>query len=137
LYANRSATLRLRNVGLFAQDTWRASRRLTLVYGLRWDVDFAPSSNPGLLAVTGYNLNNLSSLALASPGTPPFHTPYDNIAPRLGLAYQIRENPKSQTVLRGGFGVFYDLATSEVGASLQVGAILLGLSALPVAVASH
>jgi hypothetical protein len=126
LYANRSATLLLRNLGLFAQDTWRASRRLTLTYGLRWDVDFAPSSNPGLLAVTGYNLNDLSSLALASPGTPPFHTPYDNLAPRLGIAYQMTENPKLQTVLRGGFGVFYDLATSEVGASLQVGSYPFG-----------
>ena len=39
------------------QDTWHATRHLTLTYGLRWDVDFAPSSlsGPSIPAVTGYN----------------------------------------------------------------------------------
>src|ERR1700677_3305997 len=47
-------------LGVFAQDSWRVVPRLTLTYGLRWDVDFAPSSTsgPSLLAVTGFNLND-------------------------------------------------------------------------------
>jgi hypothetical protein len=57
-------------------------------------------------------------LALAPPGTSPFHTPYANFAPRLGVAYQLSQNPERQTVVRGGFGVFYDLASSEVGTLL-------------------
>jgi hypothetical protein len=80
-------------------------------------VDFAPSSlsGPNLPAVTGYNLNDLAQLTLAPLGTPPFRTRYDNVAPRLGAAYQCSQSPEWGTVLRGGFGVFYDLATSETG----------------------
>ena len=72
-------------------------------------------SGPGFNAVTGFDLSNLSNLALAPAGTPPYDTAYGNVAPRIGLAYQASQNPNRQTVLRGGFGVFYDLATSEAG----------------------
>jgi len=115
--ANVHANLLFRNLGAYAQDTWRIGPRLTLTYGLRWDVDVAPAALDGrnLTAVTGFNLSNLSQLALAPAGTAPFATRYGNVAPRLGAAYQISQNPKWQTVLRGGFGVFYDLATQEVG----------------------
>ncbi len=111
------ATLLFRNLGFFAEDTWRAAPRLTLTYGIRWDMDFVPSSvdGPTLMAVTGFNQNDLSGLALAPAGTPPFGIPYNNVAPRFGAAYQLHESKAFQTVIRGGFGVFYDLATSEVG----------------------
>src|SRR6266849_871580 len=110
-------TFLFRNLGFFAQDTWRIMPRLTMTYGLRWDVDFVPSSlsGPEFAAVTGFNLSDLSNLALAPPGTPPYKTKWGNLAPRIGLAYELSESQGWQTVLRGGFGVFYDLATSEVG----------------------
>jgi hypothetical protein len=117
LTSSRPATLLFRNLGIFAQDTWHVISRLTLTYGLRWDVDFVPSSisGPSFSAVTGFDLSDLSTLALAPAGTPPYDTAYGNVAPRIGLAYQMSQNPNRQTVLRGGFGVFYDLATSEAG----------------------
>jgi hypothetical protein len=110
-------TFLFRNISLFGQDTWRVSPRLTMTYGARWDVDVAPrsTSGPSLSAVTGYNLNDPSGLALAPAGTPPFQTTYSNIAPRLGIAYRLNDSPNMGTVIRGGFGVFYDLATSEMG----------------------
>lgn len=115
--SNVASTFLFRNLGIYAQDTWRVAPHLTLTYGLRWDIDFAPVSlsGPNLPAVTGYNLQNLSSLALAPSGTPPFHTAYGNVAPRIGLAYELSSARDWQTVLRGGFGVFYDLATSTFG----------------------
>jgi hypothetical protein len=115
--SSRPAALVFKNLGAYAQDTWRIRPNVTITYGLRWDLDFAPSSNggPNLLAVTGYNLQDLSNLALAPAGTPPFNTSYGSMAPRLGLAYQVSQSQGWQTVLRGGFGVFYDLATSEAG----------------------
>ena len=118
------ASLLFRNLGLFAQDTWRVRPRLTLTYGLRWDVDFTPASEsgPNIAAVTGYNLTDLSHLAVAPPGTQAFQTTYSNVAPRVGLAYQLSPRQNWQTVLRAGFGVFYDLASSEVGNVLGVAA---------------
>jgi outer membrane receptor protein involved in Fe transport len=120
LQSLRASRFLLQNLGLFAQDTWRVNPRLTLTYGLRWDVDFAPSSanGPSIPAVTGYDLGNLSNLALAPAGTSPFATRFGNVAPRLGVAYQLSENQQWGRVVRGGIGVFYDLATSEVGNTL-------------------
>jgi hypothetical protein len=111
------ATLLFHNLGLFAQDTWRIAPHLNVTYGLRWDVDFAPSSlhGPNIPAVTGYNLNDFSQLAIAPVGTPAFRTSYHNVAPRVGIAYQFARSQDWAPVLRGGFGVFYDLATSEAG----------------------
>ena len=115
--SNSNATFLFRNLGLYAQDTWRAAPRLTLTYGLRWDLDFVPESlhGPSLPAVTGFHLEDLSGLQLAPPGVSPYSTTYGNVAPRIGAAYQLVQTPGRETVLRGGFGVFYDLATSEVG----------------------
>jgi hypothetical protein len=110
-----------RNLGAFAQDTWRVIPRLTATYGVRWDVDFAPKTTggPGIPAAVGFDLNNLSTLALAPSGTAPFATRYSNVAPRVGLAYQLSQNPEHGTVIRGGFGVFFDLATEQTGNIFQ------------------
>ena len=136
--SNLPVTFLFRNLGVFAQDTWHVVPRLTLTYGLRWDVDFAPSSlsGPSFNAVVGFNLSNLDSLALAPAGTPPYKTTYSNIAPRIGLAYQVSQNPQWQTVVRGGFGVFYDLASSEAGndlASYPFAATAYSVSNFPLA----
>jgi hypothetical protein len=65
--------------GLFVQDDWRVTRELTLSFGLRYE-----------------NQNNISSNA--------------NIAPRFGFAYapKLGGNGNPKTVIRGGFGIFYD-----------------------------
>ena len=112
-----------RNLGVYAQDTWRVLPRLTLTYGIRWDLDFVPQtlSGPGFPAVTGFDLQNLANLSVEPSGTPPYKTTYGNVAPRLGLAYQLSQNPEWQTVLRGGVGIFYDLASSEAGNTVAPG----------------
>jgi hypothetical protein len=131
LGSGSNVTLLFRNLGIFAQDTWRINSRVTLTYGLRWDADFLPSplNGPALPGVTGFNLNNLSNLSLAPSGTPAYSTTYGNVAPRLGLAYQLVQRQDWQTVLRGGFGVFYDLASSQVGNVLAASAYPFSVSA--------
>ena len=108
------------NLGMYAQDTWRASQRLTLTYGVRWDIDFAPyaAAGPPLLAVT--QLDDLSTTNAAPPGTPVYHTRYTNFAPRLGVAYVLSSKNNWDTVLRGGFGIFYDLADQQISAGLSI-----------------
>ncbi len=113
-------TLLFRNLGAFAQDTWRVAPRLTLTYGVRWDLDASPASlqGPALPSVTGYSLRDFSNLGVAPAGTPAFRTTYGNFAPRLGGAYQLRGTGDRQTVIRGGFGIFYDLVSSEAAGLL-------------------
>jgi hypothetical protein len=88
-----------------------------VTYGVRWDVDVAPSTASGLNfpAVTGFSLTNLDNLALAPNGTPIYNTRYGNFAPRIGGAYQLSQGPRFGSVFRAGFGVFYDLSSTEVG----------------------
>jgi hypothetical protein len=104
--ASDAITVKLENWSLFAQDTWKATRRLTMTYGLRWEINTPPASaSPGkpLYAIQGIFDSN--PVQLAPDGTPLWRTRYNNIAPRLGAAYQL----SSKTVLRGGFGLFHDL----------------------------
>lgn len=128
LQSAAGTTVLFHNLGVFAQDTWRISPSLTLTYGLRWDVDFSPSfvHGPSLPAVNGFDLTNLSGLTLAPQGRSPFRTPYGNVAPRIGVAYQLSQNQEWPLVLRGGFGVFYDLATQEVASLLGQGTYPFG-----------
>jgi len=127
-------TFLFRNLGVFAQDTWHIVPRLTMTYGLRWDVDFVPSSisGPEFPAVTGFNLSNLSNLTLVPAGTPPYKTKWGNFAPRIGIAYQVSQSQRWQTVLRGGFGVFYDLSSSEAGNVVNPYVYPFGSAAFPV-----
>jgi hypothetical protein len=125
--------LLFKNLGLYAQDTWRIAPRLTVTYGLRWDVDSAPSSldGPSIPAVAGYDLSDFSHLTIAPAGTPPFKTTYGNVAPRLGGAYQIKQSQNWAAVLRGGFGVFYDLVSSETGNLLTASNPPFGVLSFP------
>jgi len=116
VFAAGRVPLVLQNLGLFAQDTWRVRPRLTLTYGLRWDIDFSPKTSNGASLPSVVNFNDLSTLALAPAGTPVFSTRYANIAPRIGVAYQLIQRTGWESVLRGGWGVFYDLATTQLQA---------------------
>lgn len=133
LASNLSSTLLFRNLGLYGQDTWHATSRLAVTYGFRWDVDFVPRAlnGPNIAAVTGFSPSNLTDVALAPVGTPPFRTQYGNVAPRIGLAYRVHESRDFLTVVRGGFGLFYDLATSEIGNTLAYGYPFAGMVCCP------
>jgi hypothetical protein len=106
-------TTRAQYLAGFAQDDWRVSSRLTLNYGVRYDVELPRreidnkmnsfdtvainpvSGTPGIVTFAGRN------------GVPEraFATDWNNIGPRFGFAYQLNES--GRTVARGGAGVVY------------------------------
>jgi len=67
--------------GLFIQDKWRATNRLTLNGGIRWEWETWPSNA--------------------------LNTQWKNFDPRLGLAYRV--GTKKNVVVRGGFGLFHGI----------------------------
>jgi hypothetical protein len=114
--ATQSDALLSHNFSAYGQDTWKATPRLTLTYGLRWEIN-PPLTGKNLanepFTVTG--LNDPSTIALAPRGTPLYDTTYGNVAPRIGVAYQLGGATNWNSVLRGGFGIFYDLGSGSLG----------------------
>jgi len=103
------------NWSLFAQDTWRASLRLTVTYGLRWEYDPAPSVTNRPAAWTPNETSNLAAMQLAPEGSPLWHASAKNFAPRLGIAYQLSNRANWATVVRTGGGIFYDIGYGQLG----------------------
>jgi hypothetical protein len=102
------------NFSSFGQDTWQLSERLTATVGARWDIAPPPEgTNRPLFALT--SIQSLATLGLALPGTPLWATDHKNIAPRIGIAYRLRNSPEFGLALRAGTGLFYDLTGGLIG----------------------
>lgn len=107
--------------GLYVMDTYKVSQRLTLDYGLRWDIFTSPSYKDGLQfnwdLETGNVIVPSGATSAISPLYPPNITIVEgqvepdvkltNFQPRFGVAYRIRD----QMVIRGGYGSF----TEQIG----------------------
>jgi hypothetical protein len=100
--------LSARYLGLYTQNDWRATSKLTVNLGLRWDLQPAPTERDNRMA--SFNLNEQNAFGsqggIAFPGVNSgglWATEYHDFGPRLGAAYQLT----SSMVLRGGFGISY------------------------------
>jgi hypothetical protein len=109
------------NLSLYAQDSWRMSDKLTLTYGVRWELNPPPHEVNDREPFTVRGLDDPATMTLAPLGTPFYETTYGNVAPRIGAAYLLREAQGRETVLRGGFGVFYDLGNGQIGDAYNAG----------------
>jgi len=91
--------------GFYVQDSLRWTSRLTLNLGLRWDY----------FGVVGEKNNLFYRIDQAADATVPvsqlYDKDYNNFAPRVAFAYDLAG--KGKTVIRGGWGLFYDAFSQD------------------------
>ena len=102
---NQSSGYELQQYFFFVQDRWQPTSRLTLNYGVRYEIyPFATVPNAG---DQSRYLPETNEILVGGYGSVSkrlnVRTEYDNVAPRLGAAYRLDD----KTVLRGGYGIGY------------------------------
>jgi TonB dependent receptor-like, beta-barrel len=109
----------LKQYAVYFQDDWRATDRLTINAGVRWDYitgyQFDQSLNPNFVKVQAAGAaGQLSHIkGLENAGLEP-QNDKDNIQPRIGFAYDIKGNGRS--VVRGGWGIYMDMGYTNSNA---------------------
>ena len=108
--ANVTPAFAQKYFAVYSQNDWRATSKLTINLGLRWEVQPGPTER--FDRMSSWDLTAQSAFgtlgAIAFPGVDGYSrnlwdTTYDNWGPRVGTAYQLND----KTVLRGGFGITY------------------------------
>jgi hypothetical protein len=95
----------VQRLGLYAEDSWQLSHQLTFNYGLRYQTTWGLFEGSGRSEAENAAYVTLQALQIPIvPGLPQDYR--KQIAPRLGLAYSPGKTGK--TVLRAGFGLYYD-----------------------------
>src|SRR5208283_1854949 len=105
----------VQRLALYAEDSWRVTRHLTVNYGLRWQTTFGlfDASNRSQAKNPAY----VTLQALQIPVSVA-HDDRTQFGPRLGIAYSPGES--GRTVIRAGFGMFYnDLAQNGWATAFQ------------------
>jgi len=103
------------NLGIFFQDDWRATSKLTLNLGIRWEYESPLTINNNIYS--RINPVNGQLLAAGLNGVSDslnIQTPKADFSPRIGLAYSV----DSKTVIRAAFGTFYGTIFQNLGGQL-------------------
>lgn len=99
------ATAYLDRAHFFAQDSWHATPKLTVNYGLRYEITLPEATDPGKGGLLNLQTGLVDVFGEGGNSSRGFQqTAWRNFAPRLALAYQVTP----RTVLRAGYGWSYD-----------------------------
>ena len=101
---NSNRTLDNKTFAGFFQDAWKMTKTITVNYGVRYDVELTPVFTPA----TAINQAAENAFHVVE-GIP---RDYNNVAPRLGIAWSPAGN---KTVVRAGYGLFYDHPLLAIG----------------------
>ncbi|HEX5966226.1 MAG TPA: TonB-dependent receptor, partial [Pyrinomonadaceae bacterium] len=96
--------IRTESYNFFLNDSWRVTPRLTLTAGLRYEYNSPPVDAEDRARVFDLQTRNIVTVGTNGVPRSGFDADKNNFAPRVGFAWSIRES----TVLRGGYGIYYD-----------------------------
>jgi hypothetical protein len=102
---NGSFSQNVQRLGVYAEDSWRVTSRLTVNYGLRYDTTFGLFNASSRSQLENPALLTIQALKLPIPNGAP-HDYRRAFAPRLGIAYSLGH--AGRIVVRAGFGLYYD-----------------------------
>ncbi len=100
--------------GLYFQDSYHLSSRVTLNYGLRWDYNGVVAEKNNLFSNFIPTSSTTGSLVQVGPGglSKLYNPDYRNFAPRVSIAWDVFGTGK--TVVRGGYGIFFDAFSQDM-----------------------
>ncbi|HWZ52923.1 MAG TPA: TonB-dependent receptor [Granulicella sp.] len=104
-------------LGFFAQDDWKLTRRLTVNAGLRYDLYNFPYEANNRLSNFNIVTGQLDVAGTNGLTRSIVNTPKTNFAPRIGFAYDLFGNGKA--ALRGGYGIYYFIERGGIGNQLS------------------
>lgn len=96
-----------KSYGFYVQDDWKVNRRLTFNLGLRYELNPPLTEENNLLSNFDVATRSIIIAGQNGLGKQVYNTDKNNFAPRFGFAFQPFSDGK--TVLRGGYGIYYDL----------------------------
>ncbi len=101
---------RLKQYNFFGQDEWKVSRNLTITYGLRWEVNTAPTEAGGRVYVPNKPILGPDPVTFVHAQRWFQNNNLGALAPRLGIAWMPGRDGK--TVVRTGWGISFDPISS-------------------------
>jgi hypothetical protein len=99
LYNNYNSTL-----GLYWQDKWQLTPRITLTYGLRWEGSWYPQPQTAFPGSETYTGTGANTRTIGIPQRVP--DDFKQFGPRIGLAWNVGSN-EHPTVVRASWGYYY------------------------------
>ena len=112
--SNNPQTQRTSSFNFFVQDDWKVNRKLTLNLGLRYEYNTPPTDPTNRMSALNLATGQISQVGTNGVSRSGFRPDWNNFGPRFGLAYML----SSKTVVRGGYGIYYDAGMLTVNSSM-------------------
>jgi hypothetical protein len=112
--SNNAQTQRTTAYNFFFQDDWKVNRRVTLNLGLRYEYNTPPTDPTNRMSALNLATGQIVQVGTDGVSRSGIKPDWNNFGPRVGFAYALTSN----TVIRGGYGIYYDAGILTVNSAM-------------------